>query len=436
MNIQLIALSELKPYEKNPRNNEKAIDKVAESIKEFGFKVPIVIDKDNIIVAGHTRFYAAKQLKLNKVPCIVADDLTEEQIKAYRLADNKVAEFSEWDFDLLQDELEELSNFDMGLFGFEELEKELSSSWDKDAGVSGSLAEKYIVPPFSVLDSRQGYWKDRKEVWHEIVKSGEGRAENLLGGGLQELAENTGGKLTGTSIFDPVLAEILLTWFCPAGGKVIDPFAGGSVRGLVSTMLGNEYTGVDLSQKQIDANNDNYNEIAEMLDFNGNPLKKPNWICGDSSNIDVLVEGKYDFLLTCPPYADLEVYSDDERDLSNMKYPDFKKAYFNIIKKSVEKLNDNAFMAIVVGDVRDKKGYYYNFVSDTITAFLKAGAKYYNECILINNAATLALRVGKQFSAGRKVGKTHQNVLIFVKGNEKKIELKPYDYDFSMDIEE
>ena len=119
MNIQFIALSELKPYEKNPRNNEKAVDKVAESIKQFGFKVPIVIDKDNVIVAGHTRYKAAQQLGLNKVPCIIADDLTDEQIKAYRLADNKVAEFSEWDFDLLNDELEELSNMDMALFGFE-----------------------------------------------------------------------------------------------------------------------------------------------------------------------------------------------------------------------------------------------------------------------------------------------------------------------------
>lgn len=119
MNIQLINLSELKPYEKNPRNNEKAIDKVAESIKQFGFKVPIVIDKDNVIVAGHTRFYASKQLKLEKVPCIIADDLTDEQVKAYRLADNKVAEFSEWDFDLLEEELNALDDWDLSEFGFE-----------------------------------------------------------------------------------------------------------------------------------------------------------------------------------------------------------------------------------------------------------------------------------------------------------------------------
>lgn len=132
LNIQLLELTQLTPYEKNPRNNEKAVDKVAESIKHFGFKVPIVIDKNNIIVAGHTRYKAAEQLKLTKVPCIVADDLTDEQVKAYRLADNKVAEFSEWDFDLLQEELEELSNIDLGLFGFDELEKEIETDPSED----------------------------------------------------------------------------------------------------------------------------------------------------------------------------------------------------------------------------------------------------------------------------------------------------------------
>lgn len=110
-------IKDLKEYENNPRFNDKAVDKVANSIKEFGFKVPIVVDKDNVIVAGHTRLKAAKKLKMNKVPVIVADDLNEEQIKAFRLADNKVSEYSEWNDDLLNLELESL-NFDMSDFGF------------------------------------------------------------------------------------------------------------------------------------------------------------------------------------------------------------------------------------------------------------------------------------------------------------------------------
>lgn len=114
-------INDIKLYEKNPRKNDEAVKFVAESIKQFGFKVPIIVDKNNIIVAGHTRYKAAKKLKINEVPCIVADDLSEEQIKAFRLADNKVAEKAEWDFDLLADELEDLFDFDMNAFGFDEI---------------------------------------------------------------------------------------------------------------------------------------------------------------------------------------------------------------------------------------------------------------------------------------------------------------------------
>lgn len=120
MNITNIPLKNLKPYENNPRKNDDAVKYVAESIKEFGFKVPIVIDKNNVIVAGHTRYKAAKKLKMSEVPCIIADDLTDEQIKAFRLADNKVAEKAEWDFDLLNAELDDIIDLDMGLFGFED----------------------------------------------------------------------------------------------------------------------------------------------------------------------------------------------------------------------------------------------------------------------------------------------------------------------------
>lgn len=118
MQICQINISELTPYDKNPRLNEHAVPKVAESIKQFGFKVPIVIDSNNVIVAGHTRYKAALQLGLEQVPCIVADDLSPEQIKAFRLADNKVAEFAEWDFASLNEELEALADFDMQAFGF------------------------------------------------------------------------------------------------------------------------------------------------------------------------------------------------------------------------------------------------------------------------------------------------------------------------------
>lgn len=111
-------INDLIPYENNPRKNDKSVDYVTNSIEQFGFKVPIVIDCNNVIVAGHTRYKAAIKLKMETVPCIVADDLTEEQIKAFRLADNKVGELSAWDMDLLADELDGIFELDMSEFGF------------------------------------------------------------------------------------------------------------------------------------------------------------------------------------------------------------------------------------------------------------------------------------------------------------------------------
>ena len=130
MNIVEKNIADIKPYGNNPRKNDSAVAPVANSIREFGFKVPIVIDKDGIIIAGHTRYRAAKELKLKTVPCIVADDLTEQQVKAFRLADNKVSEFAEWDQDALLEELQGILEVDMADFGFVNEEDELEEPDD------------------------------------------------------------------------------------------------------------------------------------------------------------------------------------------------------------------------------------------------------------------------------------------------------------------
>lgn len=140
MQIKMLKIKDIAPYDKNPRRNGEAVKYVAESIKQFGFKNPIIIDKNGVIVAGHTRLKAAKQLKMTEVPCIVADDLTDEQVKAFRLADNKVSEKAEWDFDLLESELENIIDLDMEQFGFDldelnmdfELEKELEQKKNQE----------------------------------------------------------------------------------------------------------------------------------------------------------------------------------------------------------------------------------------------------------------------------------------------------------------
>lgn len=145
MDIAIRALDEIKPYEKNPRNNKDAVKYVANSIKEFGFKVPIVIDSEGVIVAGHTRYKAAKKLKMDNVPCIVADDLTEDQIRAFRIADNKVSEIAEWDFELLEGEMEML-DFDMTDFGFLEDDEEPNEEPQKDReDLSEKIGETYEV---------------------------------------------------------------------------------------------------------------------------------------------------------------------------------------------------------------------------------------------------------------------------------------------------
>ena len=382
-------------------------------IKEFGFKVPMVIDKDNVIVAGHTRYKASMELGLKEVPCIVADDLTEEQIKAFRLADNKVSEKSQWNFDLLNEELDDILDIDMEDFGFN-FDQVIENPYS-DSPNEKNLQERFIAPPFSIIDTRQKYWQDRKRLWKEFgIKSDEGRAQNLLGGGLLKLAQKTGSDktLTGTSIFDPALCETMYKWFNIEGGKIFDPFAGGSVRGIVATKLGYDYTGIDLSTKQIEANKKN----AQELELN------VKWYNDDSLNCDKYIEdNSVDMVFSCPPYADLEKYSDDPRDLSNMDYEGFKKVYFEIIKKACKKLKNNRFAVFVVGDVRDKEGFYYNFVDDTKKAFLDGGMKFYNEIILVNAVGTASLRAGRIFSTGRKVCKTHQNVLVFYKGDPKEI---------------
>jgi len=127
LKIEYVDINSIKPYKKNPRKNEEAIPYVMESIKQFGFKNPVILDKDNIIVAGHTRIESAKRLGITEIPCIYADDLTDEQIKAFRLADNKVAEIAEWDIDLLDTELDDILNIDMSDFGFDlDLEDEFN----------------------------------------------------------------------------------------------------------------------------------------------------------------------------------------------------------------------------------------------------------------------------------------------------------------------
>lgn len=245
-------------------------------------------------------------------------------------------------------------------------------------------------------------------------------ASNLNGEGLKpEWATETGTALraAGTSIFDPVICELMYRWFTPhSGAKILDPFCGGSVRGVVAGHMGYEYSGMELRAEQVQANRI---QGLELLGNTDSPM--PNWIVGDALDIKKHCGNNHDLAFSCPPYGDLEVYSEDDRDLSTMSHEDFISTYRDIIKETVDCLKDNRFAIFVVGDYRDKDGFYRNFVSDTISAFEDAGAKLYNECILLTVAGSLPIRIHKQFAQNRKLGKTHQNILIFFKGDPSKI---------------
>ncbi len=584
-----------------------------------------------------------------------------------------------------------------------------------------TLSQRFGVPPFSVLDARQGYWQERKRAWLALgIRSEIGRGDNLLkmsetikepdpnkraakkaaatnttdwvkSKGLSGLAQNIPGtdeQWSGTSIFDPVLCELAYRWYCPVGGAILDPFAGGSVRGIVAGMLGRQYVGVDLRAEQVEANKEqarriikpakkkapapelvsdpaamtpvekrgkfwfkrddlfsvggvrggkvrtclalsksakglvtagsrqspqvnivssiakhlgiparihtpqgelspevqsavakgaeifqhkagynnviikaarddakatgfaeipfgmecpeaieqtrrqvqnlpkgvkrlivpvgsamsvagiltglneydrkvqvigvqvgadpterldqfapknwreimtlvkselDYHDPAPVTEIEGVQLDpiyeakclpfvqpgdclwivgvretavrdqpdpiQPMWITGDSIQITQAVagalNGEFDFLWTCPPYFDLEVYSDDPRDLSTAKtYEQFRDAMTLILARCGKLMKPNSFAGIVIGDIRDEAGIYRNFVSDTIAAFRNAGWQLYNEAILVTSVGSLPIRAAKQFESSRKLGKTHQNVLFFVKGDPRKATAK------------
>lgn len=427
MEIKYKKLGDLSPYENNARtHSEEQVAQICASIREFGFTNPLLIDENGGIIAGHGRLAAAKILKMDEVPTIELKGLSEAQKRAYIIADNQLALNAGWNEELLKEELEALQNldFDLELTGFSEDEINELLGEDLDfngsgAGVSGSLSDKFLLPPFSVFNARLGWWQDRKRSWLNMgIDSGAGRNSGMQKA-MNSLLEKVGGASAATasndSIFDPVLAELIYGWFSPKGGVVLDPFAGGSVRGIVAARLGRAYVGGELRKEQVEANVKQAKEIIKSDE----PM--PVWVNADSRLIDKTCKDvKADLIFSCPPYADLEKYSDDPADLSNMPYVEFKKAYYEIIAKSCTLLKDNRFAAFVVGEVRDKKGNYYNFVADTVEAFRAAGLEYYNEAILVTSCGSLALRARNYFETSRKLGKTHQNVLIFLKGDAKK----------------
>lgn len=389
--------------EERPQN-DKAVPYLVNSIKRFGFKVPLVIDAKGVVVCGHTRLKAALTAGLARVPCVVADDLTPAELKAFRLADNKVAEIAEWDEDLLAEELdglEEELGESMDDFGFGDLAEDYGKG-NTPPEVKGALAERFVVAPFSVLYGYKGDWQKRKKLWREVIgDEGESR-EGTLSDEKGVMASVRGS----VSVLDPVLSEIVCRWFAPKEGRLFDCFAGDSVFGCVSANLGYSFTGIELRKEQVDLNNSRVKGL------------KAKYICDDGQNVAKHIKPEtQDLLFSCPPYFDLEVYSDKPNDASNQPtYAAFLEILRHAFTDAVKCLKQDRFAVIVVGDIRDKRGFYYDFPADVKRIFKAAGMPLYNELVLVDQVGSAAYRAANAMK-NRKCVKIHQNVLVFYKGN-------------------
>lgn len=428
----LVDIDQIHPHPDNPRNGDT--DAIATSIEINGLYRPIYAQRDGTILAGNHTYAAALELGAQQLP-VVFLDVDHDQATRIMLVDNRAADLGRYDDALLLDLLTGLDQTSQGLLGtgYDDLALEDLTDALRRAEHTPllpddrpTLAEKFIVPPWTVLDARTGIWQDRKHRWLALgIQSEIGRNADHMGTGPtgQSLRDNplqyaqanrnptvmsyTQGD--GTSIFDPVLCELVYRWFLPPAGTVLDPFAGGSVRGILAALLGHPYTGIELRKEQIVAN---YEQSGEILDD-----LHPVWVEGDSRDLLGGFDGRYDLLFTSPPYHDLEKYSDDPADLSTMKWDPFLDAYRDIIAKAAARLKDDRFAVWVVGDIRDQKtGNYRNLIGETVRAFHDAGMALYNEAILVTPPGSLPVRTAQQFTVSRKLGKTHQNILVFIKG--------------------
>lgn len=280
-----------------------------------------------------------------------------------------------------------------------------------------TLADKYLMCPTSVLNTRDAKWQMLKNKWNKLgIKSEIGRVDIKKNNAndfsrMKKYGKKSNGFVqfnqdnSTTSIFDPVICEIIYKWFAKC--NILDPFAGGSVRGIVANKLGFKYTGIELRQEQVESNRE---QALNILEVNN----QPQWYLGDSEIILDQLMPKYDLLFSCPPYMNLEVYSDLEDDLSNMNDENFIFKYESIIKKSCDKLINGGYAVFVVGDLRDKKGYLKDFTGITKEAFKKCGMKLYNELILVTHVGSKAMTLENGFKKG-KLARVHQNIYIFIK---------------------
>lgn len=505
MNTEIVNLSQIQVNGANPRiikdeKFEKLINSILALPKMLTLR-PIVVDNTFVALGGNMRYRALTAIAdldenelsdrlasirdvqkktqaeqdalLNywlrwkdkpTAPVIRASELTDDEQREFIIKDN--VGFGEWDMEALSNEWDAEDLDAWGVDVWQTSEDGGGDGADDGGGESeqqnASLNDRFVVPPFSILDTRKGYWQARKKMWREqIGDMGESRNDKLitspeikykdlyqrtrkhreeLGVSFKEyiekyvpaeVLEHEASKVLskGVSLFDPVLSETMCKWFTPyEGAKIFDCFAGDTYKGLVFAMCGFSFRGVELRQEQVDINN-------RVLEGRGLDIK---YICDDGQNVAQHFDPEsQDMLFSCPPYYDLEVYSKDERDASNQgTYEEFIAILDKAFKAALTCLKPNRFAVVVVGDVRDKKtGFYYGFADDVKRIFKEGGASLYNEIILVETGASTALRASR-YMESRKVAKMHQNVLIFYKGDPKDIRANFPKIDYNPEDEQ
>ena len=500
MKTEIVAISQIQVNEANPRIiTDTKFDKLVNSILVLPKMLelrPIVVDNTFVALGGNMRYRAlisiadmddseikarladirdfqkkttAEQNNLiaywqrwkdkPTAHIIKATELSEAEQREFIIKDN--VGFGDWDMDMLANEWDskDLDDWGLDVWQHPEWDEGEESGATNNEPANASLNDRFVVPPFSVLDTRKGYWQERKKKWREMIGDiGESRNDKLITSpeikykelykrtrqhreelGISfreyldkyvpdEVKEHEASKVlsAGVSLFDPVLSEIMCKWFTPEKGcKIFDCFAGDTQKGLVFGQCGYEFTGIELRQEQVEINN-------RVIESRGLPIR---YICDDGQNVALHIPAEsQDLLFSCPPYFDIEIYSDLENDASNQSsYEDFIKILYNAFKDAVTCLKENRFAVIVVGDVRSKNnGCYYDFCGDIKRIFKEAGMPLYNELILVETCASTALRASR-YMESRKVAKMHQNILIFYKGDTKEIKNTFSKIEFTQD---
>ena len=449
MEISKIKLTQIEPADYNPRTiTEEAKKKLRNSIETFGLVEPIIINtKNNRIVSGHQRYdilldmlMESDNLAEREFDYLVKDDYgyifdfnqlqikNEDYEKALNIVLNNTNLMGDYDYQKLGDLLNELefNGFDLEFTGFDSFDiheieisglddyvrlgddniisqrmKEYDAQGNDDA--RGSLVRDFKVPPLSVFNTSQGYWQDRKKKWANRIRDNAQSREGLI----REL---------GTSIFDATLGEIIIDWFTPNidCAKIFDVFAGDMSMGYIASCKGHTFTGIEIRNEQVEINNEKISVF---------PNTESSYICDDGQNVlNHIKENSQDLFFSCPPYYDLEVYSDLPNDASNQAtYEEFLSIIDNAFTNAGKCLKENRFAVIVCGDIRDKKGFYRGFPMDIIQIFRRNGFGLLNYGILFNTIGSASIRARGMFR-NRKLAKVHQDVLVFYKGNLSKIQ--------------